>query len=171
MPPAALPYGYASFRRSTIALFSTISTSAMSVHDLAGQPAPASALVDVSGLLKSYQAERPDPSVRAERVSLGTSGHRGASLDRTFNEAHILAITQAICEYRAQAEIDGPLFLAMDTHALSLPAHATALEVLAAHGVDVTSRRRRWLHADARRLARHPNVQRRPVDGPGPTAS
>ena len=138
MPPAALPYGYASFRRSTIALFSTISTSAMSVHDLAGQPAPASALVDVSGLLKSYQAERPDPSVRAERVSLGTSGHRGASLDRTFNEAHILAITQAICEYRAQAEIDGPLFLAMDTHALSLPAHATALEVLAAHGVDVT---------------------------------
>jgi phosphoglucomutase len=109
----------------------------MSVHDLAGQPAPASALVDVSGLLKAYQAERPDPSVAAERVSFGTSGHRGSSLDCTFNEAHILAITQAICEYRVAAGTDGPLFLGMDTHALSLPAHATALEVLAAHEVEV----------------------------------
>ena len=109
----------------------------MSVHEHAGQPAPESALPDIAKLLAAYQTERPDPSVRAERVSFGTSGHRGASLDRTFNEAHILAITQAICEYRAQAEIDGPLFLGMDTHALSLPAHATALEVLAAHDVEV----------------------------------
>ncbi len=109
----------------------------MSTHELAGQPAPESALPDITDLLEAYQDEQPDPSVRAERVSFGTSGHRGASLDRTFNEAHILAITQAICEYRAQAGIDGPLFLGMDTHALSLPAHATALEVLAAHGVDV----------------------------------
>ena len=109
----------------------------MSVHELAGQPAPESALPDISELLEAYQDERPDPSVRAERVSFGTSGHRGSSLDRTFNEAHILAITQAICEYRDRAGIDGPLFLGMDTHALSLPAHATALEVLAAHDVTV----------------------------------
>ncbi len=109
----------------------------MSVHDLAGQPAPASALADISGLVAAYQTEAPDPSVASQRVSFGTSGHRGSSLDRTFNEAHILATTQAICEYRAQAGTDGPLFLGMDTHALSLPAHATALEVLGAHGVDV----------------------------------
>ena len=109
----------------------------MSVHDLAGQPAPASALADISGLVAAYQTEAPDPSVASQRVSFGTSGHRGSPLDRTFNEAHILATTQAICEYRAQAGTDGPLFLGMDTHALSLPAHATALEVLGAHGVDV----------------------------------
>jgi len=109
----------------------------MSVHDLAGQPAPESALADISSLLEAYQAERPDPSAAAERVSFGTSGHRGSSLDRTFNEAHILAIAQAICEYREAAGTDGPLFLGMDTHALSLPAHATALEVLAAHEVEV----------------------------------
>lgn len=109
----------------------------MSVHELAGQPAPASALPDITELLRAYQSEQPDPSVAAERVSFGTSGHRGSSLDRTFNEAHILAITQAICEYRTQAGTDGPLFLGMDTHALSLPAHATALEVLAANEVTV----------------------------------
>jgi len=109
----------------------------MSVHDLAGQPAPASALADIPGLVAAYQTEAPDPSIASQRVSFGTSGHRGSSLNRTFNEAHILATTQAICEYRAQAGTDGPLFLGMDTHALSLPAHATALEVLGAHGVDV----------------------------------
>jgi len=109
----------------------------MSVHDLAGQPAPASALTDIPGLVAAYQTEAPDPSVASQRVSFGTSGHRGSSLDRTFNEAHILATTQAICEYRAQAGTDGPLFLGMDTHALSLPAHATALEVLGAHEVEV----------------------------------
>jgi len=109
----------------------------MSVHELAGQPAPESALADIPDLVAAYQTEQPDPSVDAQRVSFGTSGHRGSSLNRTFNEAHILATTQAICEYRAQEGIDGPLFLGMDTHALSLPAHATALEVLGAHGVTV----------------------------------
>jgi len=109
----------------------------MSVHDLAGQPAPESSLVDISKLLSAYQSETPDPSVQAQRVSFGTSGHRGSSLDVTFNEAHILAVAQAVCEYREQAGIDGPLFLGMDTHALSAPAHSTTLEVLAAHEVDV----------------------------------
>ena len=93
----------------------------MSVHDLAGQPAPESSLVDVAKLVAAYQTERPDPSVAEQRVSFGTSGHRGSSLNRTFNEAHILATTQAICEYRNQAGIDGPLFLGMDTHAPSRP--------------------------------------------------
>lgn len=109
----------------------------MSAHDRAGQPASESSLVDVSALLEAYQSRTPDPSTPGERVSFGTSGHRGSSLDTTFNEAHILAIAQAIAEYRAQADIDGPLFLGMDTHALSAPAHATCLEVLAAHEVEV----------------------------------
>mgnify|MGYP006428605411 CR=1 FL=1 len=109
----------------------------MSIHDRAGQPATDADLVDLSALLVAYQNERPDPSARAERVSFGTSGHRGSAADRTFNEAHLLAIAQAVCEYRAQAKIDGPLFLGMDTHALSAPAHSTTLEVLAAHEVDV----------------------------------
>ena len=109
----------------------------MSVHDLAGRPAPASSLVDVSALLEAYQSRVPDASDPSERVSFGTSGHRGSSLETTFNEAHILAIAQAIAEYRAQADILGPLFLGMDTHALSAPAHATCLEVLAAHDVEV----------------------------------
>jgi phosphoglucomutase len=109
----------------------------MSIHELAGHPATETDLLDVSGLLEAYQAQTPDPSTRAERVSFGTSGHRGSSLDTTFNEHHILAIAQAIAEYRTQADIDGPLFLGMDTHALSAPAHATCLEVLAAHDVEV----------------------------------
>ena len=110
----------------------------MATHDLAGQPAPDDALVDVSALLAAYQTDAPDPSVPAQRVSFGTSGHRGSALDRTFNEAHILAVTQAICDSRMRAGIDGPLFLGMDTHALSAPAHATCLEVLA--GNDVPTR-------------------------------
>jgi len=109
----------------------------MSTHEQAGQPAPESSLVDLSELLATYESETPDPSVRSQRVSFGTSGHRGSSLDVTFNEAHILAIAQAICEYREQAGIDGPLFLGMDTHALSAPAHSSTLEVLAAHNVEV----------------------------------
>ena len=87
--------------------------------------------------MTAYFTERPDPAVPAERVAFGTSGHRGSSFKRAFNEAHILAITQAICLYRAQHRITGPLFLGIDTHALSVPAGATALEVLAANGVDV----------------------------------
>jgi phosphoglucomutase len=109
----------------------------MNVSPLAGKPAPSSLLVDVSKLVAAYYAERPDASVAAERVAFGTSGHRGSAFERTFNEAHILAITQAICSYRQTHGIDGPLFLGMDTHALSGPAFTTALEVLAANGVDV----------------------------------
>ena len=109
----------------------------MALHPLAGQPAPASLLVDVPKLITAYYAEKPDVSVSTQKVSFGTSGHRGSSFHSSFNEDHILAITQAICEYRNESGIDGPLFLAKDTHALSEPAFASALEVLAAHGVEV----------------------------------
>jgi len=104
---------------------------------LAGHPAPPAMLLDVSKLVTAYYTEIPDPSVPTERVAFGTSGHRGSAFGRTFNEWHVLAISEAICRYRARQGIDGPLFLGWDTHALSVPAGATALEVLAAHGVDV----------------------------------
>ncbi len=109
----------------------------MNVSPRAGKPADQSDLVDVSRLVTFYYTETPDPSVPAQRVAFGTSGHRGSSFERTFNEAHILAISQAICLYRKQQRIDGPLFLGMDTHALSVPALTSALEVLAANEVDV----------------------------------
>jgi phosphoglucomutase len=109
----------------------------MPISPLAGKPAPASILVDVPRLMTAYYALVPDPSVPGQRVSFGTSGHRGSSLTTSFNEWHILAITQAICEYRAQHGIDGPLFLGIDTHALSEAAFASALEVLAANDVTV----------------------------------
>jgi phosphoglucomutase len=109
----------------------------MKISPLAGLPAPPTILVDVAKLVTAYYVEIPDPSVPAERVAFGTSGHRGSSFDRTFNEWHLFAITEAICRYRRGQGIDGPLFLGIDTHALSIPACATALEVLAAHGVDV----------------------------------
>jgi phosphoglucomutase len=108
----------------------------MAVHPSAGRPAPADQLVDVAELLDDYFEQRPDAADPAERVSFGTSGHRGSSLTGTFNEAHVLAITQAICEYRKGRAIDGPLYLGKDTHALSEPAFMTALEVLAANGVE-----------------------------------
>ncbi len=111
--------------------------SAPSVHPLAGKPAPPSLLVDVPRLVTAYYVERPDPADPAQRVTFGTSGHRGSSLTADFNEAHILGITQAICLYRAAQAIDGPLFMGWDTHALSEPARVTALEVLAANGVEV----------------------------------
>jgi len=107
------------------------------ISPLAGKPAPADILVDVPRLVTAYYTERPDPTNREQRVSFGTSGHRGTSFDGSFNEAHVLAITQAICAYRKQQGIDGPLFLGYDTHALSAPAFASALEVLAANGVEV----------------------------------
>ncbi|MDM0110976.1 phosphoglucomutase (alpha-D-glucose-1,6-bisphosphate-dependent) [Variovorax sp. J22R133] len=107
------------------------------IHPLAGKPAPASSLIDVDALIHVYYAEKPDPSVVSQRVAFGTSGHRGTSLERSFNEWHVLAITQAICDYRAGQGIDGPLFLGIDTHALSAPAAQSALEVLAANGVQV----------------------------------
>jgi phosphoglucomutase len=106
-------------------------------HPLAGKPAPKDQLVDVPDLLRRYSAEAPDPSVPGERVAFGTSGHRGSSLRRSFNEAHILAVAQAVCEHRAKAGVTGPLFLGRDTHALSEPAERTAIEVLAANGVEV----------------------------------
>ena len=110
---------------------------ATTINSLAGKLAPQSALVDVSALVAAYYSNVPDPAVAAQRVSFGTSGHRGSSLDVSFNEWHVLAITQAICQYRKGKGIDGPLFLGIDTHALSGPACASALEVLAANGVDV----------------------------------
>jgi phosphoglucomutase len=109
----------------------------MTVSERAGQPAEASMLVDVDKLVKAYYEERPDPSDAGQQVAFGTSGHRGSALKGSFNEAHILATTEAICRYRSQQGIDGPLFLGRDTHALSEPAQRTALEVLVANGVDV----------------------------------
>src|SRR5450755_4143251 len=107
------------------------------INPMAGKPAQAAQLVDVAKLVAAYYSLRPDPSVPAQRVAFGTSGHRGSAFDLSFNEWHVLAITQAICEYRALKGISGPLFLGIDTHALSEPACRSALEVLAAHGVDV----------------------------------
>ncbi|HRH81350.1 MAG TPA: phosphoglucomutase (alpha-D-glucose-1,6-bisphosphate-dependent) [Thiobacillaceae bacterium] len=104
-------------------------------HPLAGKPAPQDSLIDVQGLLDAY-FHAPDASQPEQRVAFGTSGHRGSALKLSFNEAHILAISQAVCEYRAANGIDGPLFLGMDTHALSAPAQRTCLEVLAANGVE-----------------------------------
>ena len=109
----------------------------MATSPLAGKPADPSLLVNVPRLVTAYYTGEPDPSVPAQRVSFGTSGHRGSSFDLAFNEAHILAITEAICRHRAREGVDGPLFIGIDTHALSEPAFASALEVLAAHGVDV----------------------------------
>jgi phosphoglucomutase len=109
----------------------------MKIDPRAGQLAKPSDLVDVPKLLTAYYEDRPDPHVPEQRVVFGTSGHRGSSFQRSFNEWHILAISQAICLYRQQQKIDGPLFLGIDTHALSRPAWASALEVLAANGVDV----------------------------------
>jgi phosphoglucomutase len=107
------------------------------LNPLAGQQAPPDRLVDVPRLVTAYFSEKPDPSSSAQRVAFGTSGHRGTSFESSFNENHVLGITQAICNYRRERGIDGPLFLGADTHALSAPAFASALEVLAANGVEV----------------------------------
>ena len=109
---------------------------AENISPLAGKPVPASLLVNVPRLVTAYFALAPDPAIAAQRVAFGTSGHRGSAFAAAFNEAHILAITQAVCLYRRHAGTDGPLFLGMDTHALSEPAFASALEVLAANGVE-----------------------------------
>lgn len=108
----------------------------MTIHPLAGKPAPKELLVDIDTLRREYYARTPDITDRAQRVSFGTSGHRGSSLRGAFNEAHVLAITQAICDYRTSRGISGPLYIGKDTHALSEPAFATAMEVLAANGVE-----------------------------------
>jgi len=109
----------------------------MKVHELAGKPAPRSLLANIPRLISAYYTHKPDVSVPAQRVVFGTSGHRGSSLRNSFNEDHILAISQAIYEYRKSKQISGPLFMGMDTHALSEAALATAVEVFAAHGIDV----------------------------------
>ena len=108
----------------------------MTIHPLAGKPAPKELLVDIDTLRREYYTRTPDITDRAQRVSFGTSGHRGSSLRGAFNEAHVLAITQAICDYRTSRGISGPLYIGKDTHALSEPAFATAMEVLAANGVE-----------------------------------
>jgi phosphoglucomutase len=108
----------------------------LKLSPLAGKPAPVGLLVDVPRLIDAYYSGIPDPAIPEQRIVFGTSGHRGSSLNLSFNEWHILAITQAICMYRARARFTGPLFMGFDTHALSRPAFATALEVLAANGVD-----------------------------------
>jgi phosphoglucomutase len=108
----------------------------MTLHPLAGKQPEAAMLVNIPKLVTAYYTERPDPAIPEQRVAFGTSGHRGSSFDRAFNEWHILAISQAICLYRKEKGIDGPLFIGADTHALSTPAQATALEVLAANGVE-----------------------------------
>ena len=133
----------------------------MKLNPLAGKPAPPSMLVNVPRLITAYYAERPDPAIASQRVAFGTSGHRGSAFERAFNEAHILAITQAICAYRKGQNIDGPLFLGMDTHALSEPAFASAMEVLAANEVRDDDRSRARLHADAGHFARDPDLQSR----------
>lgn len=109
----------------------------MKLSPLAGKPAPESILIDIPALIKAYYSEVPDPAIPAQHVEFGTSGHRGSSLNKSFNENHILAICQAICAYRELHQIDGPLFLGIDTHALSAPALQSSLEVLAGNGVTI----------------------------------
>src|SRR5918999_180957 len=113
----------------------------MAVHSLAGKPAPADILIDVAEIEKAYYERKPNVEDPQQLVSFGTSGHRGSPLEGSFNEAHIFATTQAICEYRASKKISGPLFMGKDTHAVSGPAQRTALEVLAGNGVETIIQR------------------------------
>src|SRR4051812_14444703 len=108
----------------------------MPLHPLAGKPAPREMLVDVAALVRAYHVNQPDLNDPRQLVAFGTSGHRGKTSDNTFTEAHILAIAQAICDYRKHNHINGPLFMGKDTHALSDPAQRTALEVLAANEIE-----------------------------------
>lgn len=109
----------------------------MKLNPLAGKPAPLAMLVNIPKLVTAYYTDLPDFSVPTQRVAFGTSGHRGSAFEKSFNEGHVLAISQAICDYRKQHDLDGPLFLGIDTHALSVPTCASALEVLAANAVEV----------------------------------
>jgi phosphoglucomutase len=112
-------------------------SASVKLSPLAGKSAPISLLIDIPKLIAAYYTEIPDPTITSQRILFGTSGHRGSAFDKAFNEWHILAISQAICLFRLQKKINGPLFLGMDTHALSVPAFRSALEVLAANGIDV----------------------------------
>ena len=143
----------------------------MNISPMAGKPADPSILVNVPKLVTAYYEVQPDPTVPAQRVAFGTSGHRGSSFDGSFNEWHILAITQAICQYRKQQNIDGPLFLGMDTHALSEPAFASALEVLAANDVEVHACGKQRLHADTSRFLCDSHLQPWTQRPDSPTAS
>src|SRR5690349_5145601 len=107
------------------------------IHKLAGKTAPPSMLANIPRLVTAYFAKKPDPKIPAERVAFGTSGHRGSAENGTFNETHILAVSQAVCDHRRDKKITGPLFVGIDTHALAEPALASALEVFAANGVEV----------------------------------
>jgi len=107
------------------------------INPLAGKTVPQSMLANIPRLVTAYFAGKPDPSVQAQRVAFGTSGHRGSAFNNAFNEAHILAISQAVCDHRKRGGITGPLFVGIDTHALAEPALASALEVFAANGVEV----------------------------------
>ena len=109
----------------------------MAAHELAGKKAPHTILENIPGLITRYYSGKPDPENKNHAISFGTSGHRGSSLDTTFNENHILSISQAVADYRKKNGIGGPLFLGMDTHALSEPAMVTAIEVLAANDVEI----------------------------------
>ncbi len=109
----------------------------MALHPLAGKPAPRDLLVNIPRLISTYYTVRPDAADPAQRISFGTSGHRGSSLNGSFNENHILAVTQALCEYRQAARISGPIFIGLDTHALSEPAFITALEVFGANSTEI----------------------------------
>src|SRR3989442_4942770 len=117
------------------------STAPVPIHPLAGRGAPADILIDLKQLEKAYYERKPDPDNPQQLVSFGTSGHRGSPLENTLNEVHILAITQAICDYRASNDISGPLYMGKDTHAVYGPAPRTALEVLAGYGVDTIIQR------------------------------
>ncbi len=109
----------------------------MKIHELAGKPVPRSMLANIPRLIAAYYTNKPDVSEPGQRVAFGTSGHRGSSLKNSFNESHILAVSQAICEYRKAQKTGGPLFLGMDTHALSEPAFRSAVEVFAANKVQI----------------------------------
>ena len=124
------------------------------MHERAGTRALPEDLIDVDALIGAYYDLVPDVGIASQRVAFGTSGHRGSAFDSAFNEAHIVSITAAIVEYRERQGVDGPLFIGKDTHALSGPAQETAVEVLAAAGVEVRDRCARWVHANAGRVAR-----------------
>ena len=131
----------------------------MAISPLAGKPAPKELLVDVAQLEREYFERKPDMSDPNQRVSFGTSGHRGTPLGGTFTEAHILAITQAICDYRRGQGTDGPLYMGKDTHALSGPAQSTALEVLAAGGVETIIQRDDGFAPTPGHLTSNPRLQ------------
>ena len=143
----------------------------MKISPFAGKPAPPGMLVDVPRLITAYYTDVPDPTVPAQRVAFGTSGHRGSSFNRAFNEWHILAITQAICLYRAQQDIAGPLFLGIDTHALSIPGLRHRARGAGGQRGRGDDRRRGRIHADPGDFSRDPDVQSRAKKRRSPTGS